>query len=297
MPDPAAAEWSPTLLGVELVARLVAAQHPRWADLDVRPVPVQGNDNRTFRLGDELLVRLPSAAGYASQVAKEQRFLPVLADALPLPVPVPVAAGVPGEGYPFPWSVLRWLPGETVLAAPPTDRRALAADLAAFLAALQSVPTTGAPPAGEHSWYRGAHPSCYDADVQRCLPAIERVPGLDLRRLRRLWDDALATSWHGPPVWFHGDVAAGNLMVRDGRLCAVLDFGCCGIGDPACDLAAAWTVLDPGGRDVLRAGVGADDGTWERGRAWALWKAALMVSDGTAEEAASAVTVLRRVAA
>ncbi|MGR6320436.1 aminoglycoside phosphotransferase family protein [Micromonospora soli] len=257
-------------IDVALVRRLVATQFPPWADLPVRPVAVDGWDNRTFHLGDELTVRLPSAVGYVPQVEKEDRWLPVLAPRLPLTVPRPVARGVPGEGYPFPWSVRRWIDGETATIARIGDQVAFAETLADFLLALHRTEPAGGPPAGAHSAFRGAPLATYDGETRRALAHLgHRVPGGEVREI---WAAALGSSWTGPLVWFHGDVAWGNLLVREGRLAAVIDFGCCGMGDPACDLAAAWTLLSGAARRVFRAALGTDDATWARGRGWVLWK-------------------------
>ncbi|PCN47822.1 acetyltransferase [Curtobacterium sp. 'Ferrero'] len=260
-----------------LVRRLVREQFPAWAQLPVREVAHQGWDNRTFRLGDDLSVRLPSAAGYVPAVEKEQRALPVLAAALDVPVPEPVALGAPGAGYPFPWSVRRWLPGRVVAALPDVDRSALAADVAAVLRQLRAVPTDGGPAAGAHSFHRGEHPSHYASEVVAALDTLRTA--VDRDACEAVWRAAEASRWEGPPVWFHGDVAPGNLLVDDrGRLSALIDFGTCGVGDPACDLVFAWTSLDVPARRVLRDAVGSDDGTWARARAWALWKALIMLA-------------------
>lgn len=256
-----------------LVRRLVAAQFPRWADLPVRPVAVSGWDNRTFRLGEGLSVRLPSAEGYTPQVEKEHRWLPLLAPRLPLPIPVPLAKGTPAEGYPFPWSVYRWLEGDVATVERIADPREFAAALAGFLAALQRVDPAGGPPPGPHSFFRGGPLETYDAETRRAIAAL--ADEIDAGAATALWEAALAATWHGPPVWFHGDVAAGNLLVRGDRLSAVIDFGCCGVGDPACDLTIAWTLLAGEGREVFRAALPADGATWARGRGWALWKALL----------------------
>jgi aminoglycoside phosphotransferase (APT) family kinase protein len=237
---------------------------------------VQGWDNRTFRLGSSLSARLPSAAGYVPAVEKEWRVLPYLAARLSLPVPTPVALGVPGPGYPFPWSVRRWVDGATVLATPGLDRVALARDVAAFLVQLRGIPTADGPPAGAHSFHRGAHPSFYASEVEAALDALgDRV---DAVACRAVWDAACATRWDGDPVWFHGDVAAGNLLVTAGRLGAVIDFGGCGVGDPACDLVFAWTDLMPEERVVFRDAVGLDPDTWARARGWVLWKTLIMLA-------------------
>jgi aminoglycoside phosphotransferase (APT) family kinase protein len=268
-------------IDAKLVQRLVATQFPQWADLPVRAVEPGGWDNRTFRLGDELSVRLPSAEGYVASVEKEQRWLPVLAPQLPLPIPSPVVRGAPGEGYPFPWSVYRWMPGRSVDEAGMEDTVTFAEDLAGFLRALQGADATGGPAAGEHSFYRGADPAHYDAETREAI--VRLGTGIDGARATAIWEEGLAATWTGAPVWFHGDVAAGNLLARGGRLSAVIDFGTSGVGDPACDLYIAWTFLRGESRAVFRGALGCDDGMWARGRAWTLWKALIMLRDGMAE--------------
>ena len=254
-----------------LVRRLVSEQFPQWAHLPVEPVVPGGHDNRTFRLGEELSVRLPSAEAYALQVAKEQRWLPQLAPHLPLAIPAPVAHGAPGEGFPHEWSVYRWLDGEPASAATVRDPVALAVELAGFLRALASVPADGGPAPGPHNWHRGGPVAFYEREALDALDSLaDRVPR---DAALRVWERAVASSFDGEPVWFHGDVAEGNLLLRDGKLAAVIDFGTSGVGDPACDVVIAWTLLRGRARDAFREALGADDGVWARGAGWVLWKA------------------------
>ena len=261
-----------------LVSRLLAEQHPRWAGLPVVPVETDGWDNRTYRLGDALTVRLPTHDRYVAGVAKEDRWLPVLAPQLPLAVPEPVATGRPGVGYPHPWSVRRWIPGHPAGSRPVADLTAFAETLAGFLRALRAADPTGAPAAGAHSFFRGSPPEHYDSEVVASLATLG--PGVDHVAARAVWRDALASTWTGSPVWFHGDVAPGNLLVDDhGRLTAVIDFGTSGVGDPACELVIAWTFLHGEARRVFRAEVGLDDEAWRRARGWALWKALLVAAE------------------
>jgi aminoglycoside phosphotransferase (APT) family kinase protein len=250
---------------VDLVRRLVAAQFPEYADFDVTKVEPGGNDNRTFRLGDRLLARLPSATGYVASVEKEHRHLPALAAQLPVPIPAPVGFGTPGEGYPFPWSIYRWLDGVDAITAPGIDRPQLARDLAAFIRSLQAVDATDGPIAGAHSFWRGGSLMHYDAET-RATTAFDR-------NAERVWDAALASSWQHPPVWFHGDIAPGNILISEGRLSGMIDFGTSGVGDPACDLVIAWTYFDSDERELFAAEVGLDNDTWARAKGWALWKA------------------------
>lgn len=264
------------VIDAALVRRLVAGQFPQWAQLPVRPVADGGWDNRTFHLGDKLSVRLPAAARYAAAVEKEQTWLPRLAPHLPAPISAPVAMGRPADGFPWSWSVLRWLPGETAAAAPPKDLRAFASDLAAFLAALQAVDAADGPPAGRHSFHRGGDLAVYDAEAGTALGRLAEQ--IDVRRAEATWEAALAAPFAGPAVWVHGDIAPSNLLVAGDRLAGVIDFGQCCVGDPACDYAIAWTFFDPASRDVLRAGAPSDPGLWARAKGWALWKALIVLA-------------------
>ncbi len=259
-----------------LVKRLIAAQFPRWSDLAVTPVEVDGWDNRTYRLGDDMSVRLPTAAGYVPAVAKENRWLPRLAPALPITVPAVLAEGVPGEGYPFPWSVRGWLPGRTADPKHIDDMSQFAISVAEFIRALQRCDTAGGPLAGAHSFYRGASPAHYDEETRRCLAVL--AGRVDTVRATAVWEAALTAEHSGAPVWFHGDIAHGNLLVADGKLTAVIDFGTCGVGDPACDLVIAWTMFSGDSRQAFRQSVGQDQGTWARARGWALWKSLLTLT-------------------
>jgi aminoglycoside phosphotransferase (APT) family kinase protein len=245
-----------------------------------------------------MTARLPSASGYALQVAKEHRWLPVLAGALPLPIPTPLALGRPGAGYPFAWSVYAWVPGEPATAGAIDDLPAFARALAGFLVALQRIDPSDGPPPGPHSAFRGAPLTTYDQDVQRALAVLgDRV---DHRGATAVWRNALAASRPSLPVWFHGDVAVGNLLVRDGKLAGVIDFGCCGVGDPACDVTIAWTLLSGPSRQAFRAALDVDPATWARGRGWALWKALTTLAahaDSEPAKAADAGRVLDAVLA
>lgn len=263
---------------VDLVRRLVAGQFPHWSHLPIRPVATQGNDNRTFRLGEHLAVRLPSHESYVAAISKEDRFLPLLAAHLSAPVPAPVATGSPTQEYPYPWSVRRWLSGEAPDRDPRLDRTRFARDLGAFVRELRTVPVhDDGPAAGLHSFYRGCHPSVCGNQIDAAL--VHTGDRVDVDACKDIWRDAVQTAWSAAPVWFHGDVAVGNLLVADGRLAAVIDFGTCGVGDPACDLVIAWTFLVGDERQTFREAVGLPDDAWARARGWALWKALITVTD------------------
>ena len=261
---------------VPLVQQLIARQFPQWADLPIRPVAMDGWDNWTFHLGDRMKVRLPSAEGYAEQAAKESHWLPLLAPQLPVDVPVPIAVGQPDESFPWLWSVYQWIEGVPVTRV--VDSLALARDVAGFLNILTAINPAGGPPPGQHSYLRGAHPmEAYGADARRFVNALGDA--IDTKAAHAVLD-AAAESRAASPVWAHGDIAVGNLLVRDGRLSAVIDFGCCAVGDPSCDLALTWVFLEGESRAAFRSLVNVDEATWARGRAWALWKAALLASTG-----------------
>ena len=259
-----------------LVRRLIAQQFPQWAELPVTPVKIDGWDNRTYRLGTELTARLPTDESYVAAVHKEHQWLPVLAPALPVEIPAAVAKGAPGEGYPYPWAIRRWISGETSTHSNVADLDEFARSIASFILALQSVDASGGPVAGAHSFHRGAPPEYYHEETLEALAVLKGRIDTDLAR--EVWDAALATSWDRPPVWFHGDIANGNLLVHDGRLSAVIDFGTCGVGDPACDLVIAYTFFSGASRATFREAVGQDAGTWARARGWALWKALITLA-------------------
>jgi aminoglycoside phosphotransferase (APT) family kinase protein len=251
-------------IDVALVRRLLDTQFPQWKDLPLEPVRSAGTDNAIFRLGDELALRLPRIFGATGQVDKENRWLPRLAPLLPLDVPLPLAKGTPGEDYPFPWSVSRWVEGETATQHRIADLRQAAIDLAAFIGALQRIDPTDGPksargmPLGERD--------------ERTRAAIAQLEGkLDTDAVTAAWDAALqAPPWHGAPVWTHGDLYDGNLLADGGRLSGVIDFDVLGVGDPACELIVAWSLFSEEARDVFRSALGVDDATWARGRGWAL---------------------------
>jgi aminoglycoside phosphotransferase (APT) family kinase protein len=262
---------------VELVSCLISEQFPQWEGLEIHPVALDGWDNSTFRLGEEMSVRIPSHKRYVPQVDKEHRWLPVLAPQLPVPIPRPIARGEPGCGFPAPWSVYGWLEGEPAATVGVTDHDRLADDLGRFLAALQQADTDGGPPAGPHSFNRGGPVATWDEQTRS---TIDQLAGeIDADGAVEVWEAALDAEWNGPDVWVHGDVTGSNLLLCGDRLCGVIDFGCAAVGDPACDLTAAWTMFEGSSRERFTAGLSIDEGTWARARGWALWKA-LIASPG-----------------
>ncbi|GGT86838.1 aminoglycoside phosphotransferase family protein [Streptomyces violascens] len=255
----------------DLVRALIAGQLPQWAGLAVERFPSGGTVNAMYRLGDDMVVRLPLVEGGASDVALEREWLPRLAPLLPTAIPEVVGFGRPAEGYPWPWSVYRWLGGTNPEAGALAEPSLLAEDLAGFVTAMRSIDLPGAPTA-----HRGGTVGLLDTETRAAIEHLRALPqeGIDCDAVTAVWEDALrAPDWDGPPVWLHADLMPGNLLVDAGRLTAVIDFGCLGTGDPACDLFPAWNLLPADARQVFREAVDVDDATWNRGRARTLSQA------------------------
>jgi aminoglycoside phosphotransferase (APT) family kinase protein len=253
----------------QLVRQLINDQFPEWKALSIKPVLLSGHDNRTFHLGEKMTIRLPSSREYVPQIEKEARWLPILAKNLSLPISYPIAQGKPTTYYPFPWSINHYLEGECASLKNIADMGLFAKQLAKFLEELQKVNTEDAPITGEHNFFRGANPSVYSEQVENAL--LELSNDLPTQKLRTIWKTSVTSEWMHPPVWIHGDIAPGNILVKNGKLCGVIDFGIMGIGDPACDYAMAWTFFDDHSRRYFLQGL--DTGTIDRARGWALWKA------------------------
>lgn len=247
----------------ELVKRLIAKQFPQWSKLSITPVNSSGTDNAIYRLGKDMVIRLPRIASAAPHIDKEYTWLPRLAPHLQLAIPVPLAKGMPAEGYPWPWLMYQWLDGKNATQTP-LDLDQAAVALGHFVVDLQKVSITNAPIS-----QRGRPLYTLDTEVRAALNALHGV--IDVAAVTMIWQKVLAAPvWHGAPVWIHADLHAGNILVTKGKITAVIDFGMAGIGDPACDIMAAWTLLSPETRNIFRSLVHVDDGTWERGRGWAL---------------------------
>lgn len=267
------------LITTQIATALILEQFPQFAHLPIRPVDHGGNDNRTFHLGGDMSIRLPSAEGYERQVNKEQTWLPKIAPYLPLPIPVPIAMGMPSEIYPWNWSIYQWLDGESANSLELSDAHleTIAMQLANFLSEFHKYDVAGAPAPGLHNWWRAAHTSIYDAETRLLIEKLKDFVNVD--NAKSLWQRAISSKWTKAPVWVHGDVASGNLLVKDNRLAAVIDFGCMGIGDPACDLTIAWTFFRGKSREIFKANMNLDEETWARARGWAMWKALYEISE------------------
>ena len=280
-------------IDVSLARRLIDSQFPQWSQLPISAVEFDGWDNRTFRLGSELTSRGPTGRGMPSRSTRSSAGCRCSPRSCRCPSRSRWPRASPTAGFPYPWSVYRWLDGELASKARIDDLPGFASALAGFLNALRRVDATGGPAPGEHNFYRGGPLGTYEDETLQAIDKLgDQVP---VDAVRRVWDDALSSSWNRAPVWLHGDVATGNLLVRDGRLAAVLDFGSSGVGDPACDMVIAWTFLSGSSRDRFRAELGVDAGTWSRGRGWALWKALISLVGHLERDAPDAALARREI--
>ncbi|MFF9024791.1 aminoglycoside phosphotransferase family protein [Streptomyces eurythermus] len=252
-----------------LVRRLVDTQFPQWAEMPLELLDPAGSDHVIYRLGEKLSVRLPRHAGAIGQAQKESEWLPRLAPHLPLAVPVPVGVGQPNFGYPWPWAISRWLDGEVATVEALADSPEAAVELAGFLTALQRFEPEEIPAQGAREDLTVRPLVARDRATRAAIAEVDGA--FDAAAMTELWEAAIsAPDRDGPPVWFHGDFHTGNLLTVDGCLSAVIDFGELGIGDPACDLVIAFTLMSARSRAAFRAALGVDDATWIRGRGWAL---------------------------
>ncbi|MFJ2769258.1 aminoglycoside phosphotransferase family protein [Streptomyces sp. NPDC087300] len=265
-----------------LLRSLLREQHPDLAELPLRPVD-GGWDNQLWRLGDELAVRMPRTPRAPGLLRKEYAWLPALAPRLPLPVPVPVRMGEPSARFPEPWTVAAWVPGAPADKVPVSRTADAAEALAGFLGALHESAPAGAPASPDRGVPLKSLAAGFDAGFEE-MTAAEALPAETVDRLRALWDDALtAPAWDGPPQWLHGDLHPANVVVADGTLTGVIDFGELCAGDPATDLAAAWQLLPQGGAArFFTAYPHADDATRRRAKGWALRTVLGLLSIGRA---------------
>ena len=265
----------PANITASLVKKLLTEQFPEYKDLPITPLEMQGHDNHTFRIGSTMLIRMPTKEVYALAVPKEHEFLPLLAPHLSTTIPTPLKMGIPSEQYPFPFSLYQWIPGKSLntITCSEACLEHLAWALAHFLTELQKISLPGEEKLtpGPHNYWRGDHLQIYDVDARHQIMACHTL--IDAKKALELWEKAMSTRWHGHPVWIHGDYAPGNILIHNGKLSGVIDFGGMGIGDPACDLVIAWTFFKKPHREIFQKAMNLDKDTWCRAQAWALWKA------------------------
>ena len=264
-------------IDLDLVRRLMADQFPHWASMQLAEVLPRGTDNALFRLGDDMVVRMPRRDRTRLTLLKERRWLPHLAPSLPLAVPLPLAAGEPAAEYPFEWSIYTWLEGEPATPDRIRDPVEAAEDLATFLSALEHVDARDGPSPGEHNFFRGAPLAIRDAPTREAIAALGSA--IDAQSAIAHWDAALAASpWANPPVWIHGDLDSRNVLAHGGRLTGVIDWGGLAVGDPACDVMVAWKMLSQDARATFRERTGVDNATWTRARGWLVSQAVIALA-------------------
>jgi aminoglycoside phosphotransferase (APT) family kinase protein len=249
---------------VSLVARLLATQFPQWADLPIKPVPSDGTQHALYRLGEDMVVRLPQVEDADGQARKEFQWLPLLAPCLPLAIPIPLVMGNPADGYPWHWSIYRWFEGDTAATDRIANPRQAATDLGKFISALQRVDPADGPPSA-----RGRSLAERDPYTRAAIASLDGM--IDADATTAAWEASLmAPARESAPVWVHGDLFPSNILVKDGRLSAIIDFGDAGLSDPACDMLGAWSFLPVDVHDFFRTELSVSDATWVRGRGWAL---------------------------
>ena len=260
-------------VNLNLAHKLIAQQFPEYKHLPIISVKKQGHDNRTFRLGKDKLIRIPTAAEYALKVPIEQELLPKLKPYLTVAIPEPIKMGVPSCDYPFHFSIYKWLDGESAnnLEIDSKHLEPIAKQLVEFLKELHSITDIAGPTPGQHNWWRGSHINVYEEDVRQQIYQLKDL--IDRDKAIQLWEKACKTKWNKSPVWIHGDFSSGNIIIKGASLIGAIDFGGMGVGDPACDLVIAWTFLNGKSRQIFLESLGIDDDTWLRSKAWCLWKA------------------------
>lgn len=258
-----------------LVKQLIKTQFPKWADFPIQRVKSTGTDNALYRLGDTMVVRLPRINWAIDQIKKENQWLPKFAPHLPFEIPTPLVTGMPDETYPWNWGIYKWIEGESVTRENIDDLSEFANELTSFIHALQKIDVRDGPVAQAFG-LRGASLSTRDEDTREAIHAMKDM--MDTEIALKIWDVSLqAPEWNNHPVWFHGDLLPGNILVKDGRLKAVIDFGGLGVGDPACDLLSAWGLFSGKSRNAFREALGVDDATWLRSRGHALSQAVIFI--------------------
>lgn len=280
----------------ELAQSLIDSQFPVWSHLPLRKIGSAGTDNSIYRLGKELAVRFPVSVSAAEQIAKEHSWLPKLSS-LTVAIPIVAGAGRPTNQFPLPWSVMNWINGKDAASDNISDWLKMAEDLGQFVRELRGQNTLGAPAAGKHNGYRGTALVNLDQVARNAMNALEDL--FDKACLLKIWEQALGVEpLAGSPVWVHGDIHAANIIVRNGSLVGIIDFGLMGVGDPACDLAPGWSFLPTYARDRFREAANVDEATWQRGKGWGLYIGVIALSyyrghnqtlSGIAEKAIRAV--------
>lgn len=260
-----------------LAKSLINLQFSQYSNLPIIPVKRQGHDNRTFHLGNDMLIRMPSGEDYASKVEIEQKWLPKLSPNISLMIPKPIHMGEPSKDYPYHWSIYEWCEGESLnlISKDTLNLEEIAKDLANFLKELQKIDVSNAPIAGKHNFYRGAKINIYFDDAINNIKKLENI--IDSKKAISIMEESINSKWEKEPVWIHGDLAIGNILIKDNKINAIIDFGGMSVGDPACDLVLYWNFFEGKSKDIFKSELALDQDTWNRARGWALWKASFEI--------------------
>lgn len=263
-------------IDISLVEKLIEKQFPEYSNLTIKEVEKQGHDNRTYRLEEKMLIRLPTKESYALKVPIEQKFLPMIVKHIsiniPIPIPIPIRKGIPSKDYPYEFSIYEWLPGKSLNLIDLTveEKNNLALDLAKFLKELHLIENIGELEPGQHNYWRGDNLSVYDKYAREQILKLKGI--IDTRKAEYIWNMACNSKYEKNPVWIHGDFAIGNILIENGKLSGIIDFGCMATGDPSCDLVICWTYFNNESREIFVEEMNLDFNTWLRARGWALWK-------------------------
>ncbi|MBP6870295.1 aminoglycoside phosphotransferase family protein [Candidatus Babeliales bacterium] len=264
----------------EIIAQqLIAEQFPEFKNFEIKSIKTQGHDNRTFRLGNDLLIRLPSAQCYAAQIKKEQIWLPQFAPHISTMIPKPIKLGNPTSFYPFPWSINQWIEGESAnnLTPQDLDLPIIAEQVAQFLKELAIINSEKGPNPGPENFYRGGRLGVYYNQTQAALQKLSSF--FDVAPYEQLWHQAVQNGRLCDPVWIHGDMSPSNIIIEKKQLKAVIDFSGIAVGEPSCDLVMAWTFFDEASKQIFKENLDYEENIWEVARAWALWKSLITLAD------------------
>ena len=263
-------------LEIHTIHSLISQQFPQYAHLEIRKVVKSGHDNRTFHLGNDFSLRFPSALEYSTQVIKEHKYCKVLQKNLSFQITEPIELGYPTDLFPFHFSINKWIEGESLNPLNLIDKNQLAKDCAKFLVELKQCDTNDGPPPGSHNFYRGGNLSVYHDET---IQAIHQCVDLNQSQCLKIWVSGINSTQNNLNYWIHGDFEKDNLLIKNGKLCAVIDFGNMAVGDPACDYVIAWTYFDHLSRKIFLDDLHIDQATINRSKAWALWKALITLNN------------------
>jgi len=263
-------------LEINTIKKILSQQFPQYAHLDIRKVIKSGHDNRTFHLGNDFSLRFPSALEYSTQVQKEHSYCKRLQKSISIQITNPIELGKPSELYPYHFSINQWIDGESINSINIIDKNQLAKDCAKFLVELKRCDTQDSIQPGLHNFFRGGDLSVYHEET---INAIQQCRDFNHTQLFDIWNKGTISKHTEDKVWIHGDFERDNILIRNGKLYAVIDFGNMAVGDPACDYVIAWTYFDKSSRAIFLENLHLDQATINRAKAWALWKALITLND------------------